>query len=280
MARVNRTNCDRVAGPGEADWRFPSPRESFFQSTNAWTGTGFSACLPFFPAAIDVAMETGHPAQQERPGSAGRGFAHMAPVVGRPLRLMHILREFRSFPAQSLETVLKTFGISRSQSYKDKDAHASLGFYFEYRKGSGFRITENRLTLSQALSLSVRVILLFALEYLGTSADGLLAAKAIEVGHKQAYGLDSPMREGCSAALTMKSRKLPMACSRKSSRGSPPPSTRAGASGCAISTAGPGRKAGARCPGDISACGSARSISMRARWTNSRRRGLPRRRGG
>ena len=105
------------------------------------------------------------------------------------------MQEIRSFPGQSLETVLKTFGISRSQFYKDRDALAALGFRFEYRKGGGFRITEDRLTPLRDLSLSDRVILLFALEYLSTSADGLLAAKAIEVGRKLAGGLESPFRE-------------------------------------------------------------------------------------
>ena len=142
-----------------------------------------------------MAMETTHSTQQKRAAAPGRGTGHEAPEGRRTLRLLHIMREIRSFPAQSLETVLQTFGISRSQFYKDKDALASLGFCFEYRKGSGFRITEDRLTPLQDLSLSDRVILLFALEYLSTSADGLLAAKAIEVGRKLAYGLESPFRE-------------------------------------------------------------------------------------
>lgn len=118
-----------------------------------------------------------------------------ASELARTLRLLHIMQEIRNVPAQSLESVLKTFGISRSQFYKDKDALASLGFCFEYRKGSGFRITEDRLTPLHDLSLSDRVILLFALEYLSTSGDGLLAAKAIEVGRKLAGGLESPFRE-------------------------------------------------------------------------------------
>lgn len=140
-------------------------------------------------------METTLSRQQKRKAALGKGCSHMAQEGGRPLRLLHIMREIRSFPAQSLETVLKNFGISRSQFYKDKDALAALGFCFEYRKGSGFRITEDRLTPLQLLSLSGPVILLFALEYLSTSTDGLLAAKAIEVGRKLACGLESPFRE-------------------------------------------------------------------------------------
>lgn len=132
---------------------------------------------------------------QKRKPTPGKSTGHETAEGGRTLRLLHIMREIRSCPAQSLETVLKTFGISRSQFYKDRDALATLGFCFEYRKGRGFRITEDRLTPLQDLSLSDRVVLLFALEYLSTSADGLLAAKAIEVGRKLAYGLESPCRE-------------------------------------------------------------------------------------
>lgn len=121
--------------------------------------------------------------------------AAATPENARTLRLLHIMQEIRNAPAQPMETVLKTFGISRSQFYKDKDALASLGFCFEYRKDSGFRITEDRLTPLHDLSLSDRVILLFALEYLSTSGDGLLAAKAIEVGRKLAGGLESPFRD-------------------------------------------------------------------------------------
>lgn len=118
-----------------------------------------------------------------------------ASELARTLRLLHIMQEIRNVPGQSLESVLKTFGISRSQFYKDKEALASLGFCFDYRKGSGFRITEDRLTPLHDLSLSDRVILLFALEYLSTTGDGLLAAKAIEVGRKLTGGLESPFRE-------------------------------------------------------------------------------------
>lgn len=140
-------------------------------------------------------METTLSRQQKRRAAPGKGCGHMAPEGGRTLRLLHSLREIRSFPAQSLETALKNFGISRSQFYKAKDALASLGFCLEYHKGSGFRITADRPRPLQLLSLSGRVILLFALEYLSTSADGLPVAKAIEVGRKLAYGLESPFRE-------------------------------------------------------------------------------------
>ena len=113
----------------------------------------------------------------------------------RTVRLLRLMQDIRANSAQQLGELLAAHGISRSQFYKDREALAALGFRFEYRKGSGFRIIEDRLTPLQDLSLSDRVILLFALEYLSTSGDGLLAAKAIEVGRKLAGGLESPFRE-------------------------------------------------------------------------------------
>lgn len=118
----------------------------------------------------------------------------------RILRLLRLLSAIRDDPAQSLERVLKQFRISRSQFYKDRNALAELGFRFEYRKGAGFSIREDRLAPITGLSLSDRITLLFALEDLCASGDGLLAAKAIEVGRKLAGGLESPFREqllGC-----------------------------------------------------------------------------------
>ena len=105
------------------------------------------------------------------------------------------MQELRNNPRQSLEAVLAAFGIGRSQFYKDKDALASLGFRFEYRTGMGFRIVEDRMTPLTDFSLSDRVTLLFALEHLSACGDGLMAAKAVEVGRKLVSGLESPFRE-------------------------------------------------------------------------------------
>lgn len=113
----------------------------------------------------------------------------------RSLRLLKIMSEIRNEPSQPLRNLLEKFGISRSQFYKDKDALASYGFSFEYRKAHGFRIIEDRLTPLNDLSLSDRVTLLFALEDLCASQDGILAAKAIEIARKLVGGLESPFRE-------------------------------------------------------------------------------------
>lgn len=113
---------------------------------------------------------------------------------GRSLRLLKLIQTIRNCPEQSLESLLKSFGISRSQFYKDKNALAALGFGFSYRKGEGFQITEDRLLPLTDFSLSDRIVLLFALEELSSSGDGVLAAKAIEVGRKLASGLDQPFR--------------------------------------------------------------------------------------
>lgn len=113
----------------------------------------------------------------------------------RTLRLLRIMQELRNNPGQSLEAMLSTMGISRAQFYKDRDALASLGFSFEYRTGLGFRVVEDRMTPLTDFTLSDRVTLLFALEHLSACGDGLMAAKAVEVGRKLVSGLESPFRE-------------------------------------------------------------------------------------
>lgn len=113
----------------------------------------------------------------------------------RTLRLLRIMQELRNNPGQSLESVLSTMGISRAQFYKDRDALASLGFSFEYRTGLGFRVVEDRMTPFTDFTLSDRITLLFALEHLSACGDGLMAAKAVEVGRKLVSGLESPFRE-------------------------------------------------------------------------------------
>ena len=113
----------------------------------------------------------------------------------RITRLLRIMREIRSNPHQELGSMLEHLGISKSQFYKDKAALAEQGFSFFYRKTQGFVVEEDRLTPITGLSLSDRIVLMFALEHLNTSGDGLLAAQAVDVGRKLAGGLESPFRE-------------------------------------------------------------------------------------
>ncbi|MDL2259508.1 WYL domain-containing protein [Deltaproteobacteria bacterium OttesenSCG-928-K17] len=86
-------------------------------------------------------------------------------------------------------------GIGKSQFYKDKDALEEIGFKFEYSKARGFTILEDRLAPLTDLSLSDRIILMFALEHLNACGEGHLAAGALAVARKLAGGLDSPFRE-------------------------------------------------------------------------------------
>lgn len=113
----------------------------------------------------------------------------------RILRLLNILQDVRLNPGQSIKNILETHQISRSQFYKDRAALAALGFVFEYHKKTGFEVLEDKLTPITGLSLSDRVTLLFALESLCATGDGVIAARAIEVGRKLSGGLESPFRE-------------------------------------------------------------------------------------
>lgn len=110
-------------------------------------------------------------------------------------RLLRMVQEIRNEPRRSLQSILQYFDISRSQFYKDKKALADVGFRFEYRKTTGFHILEDKLSPLTDLSLSDRLILMFALEHLSVSGEGHLAAQAMEVGRKLAGGLEAPFRE-------------------------------------------------------------------------------------
>ncbi len=113
----------------------------------------------------------------------------------RVSRLLRIAQAIREDPHQPLKALQERLGIKKSQFYKDKGALAAVGFQFEYSKSRGFRITEDRLTPITGLSLSDRMVLMFALEQLSATGDGILAALAVEAGKKLAGGLPAPFRE-------------------------------------------------------------------------------------
>lgn len=113
----------------------------------------------------------------------------------RSARLLRLVQEIRSDPRQLLATLWSNLGIGKSQFYKDKEALEEIGFKFEYSKTRGFTILEDRLAPLTDLSLSDRIILMFALEHLNACGEGHLAAGALAVARKLAGGLESPFRE-------------------------------------------------------------------------------------
>ncbi|WP_458401173.1 helix-turn-helix transcriptional regulator [Mailhella sp.] len=113
----------------------------------------------------------------------------------RITRLLRMAQEIRREPRQTQEALYQKLGVGRSQYYKDKAALAEVGFRFDFHKSRGFRILEDRPTPITGLTLSDRLLLMFALEHLSAEGDGTLAALAMETGRKLASGLDSPFRE-------------------------------------------------------------------------------------
>ena len=113
-------------------------------------------------------------------------------VASRTERLLHLISEIRNDPRRDLASILKQFNISRSQFYKDRTALAQIGFAFEYKKGLGFRILEDRLSPVLGLSLSESLIVMFALKHLCVTGDGHLAATALSAARKLAGGLPEP----------------------------------------------------------------------------------------
>ncbi|QLA15797.1 helix-turn-helix transcriptional regulator [Desulfolutivibrio sulfoxidireducens] len=115
-------------------------------------------------------------------------------ILGRISRLIWMMQEIRNNPIQRINEFINRAKVSRSQFYKDKTCLARFGFTFEYKRDKGFVIVEDRLSASPDLTLSDRMILMFALRHVCTSGDGHLAARALEVGRKLASGLDEPFR--------------------------------------------------------------------------------------
>ena len=113
----------------------------------------------------------------------------------RSIRLLRLVQEIRGDPKQPLADLWAALGIGKTQFYKDKDALEQIGFRFDYTKTRGFTILEDRLAPLTDLSLSDRIILMFALEHLNASGEGHLAAQALAVARKLAAGLESPFRE-------------------------------------------------------------------------------------
>ncbi|WP_156181109.1 hypothetical protein, partial [Desulfovibrio sp. TomC] len=73
------------------------------------------------------------------------------PDRSRVVRLIWIIQEVRSNPHQGIDQFISRAGISRSQFYKDRASLADFGFTFDYKKGYGFHVTEDRLSSAQDL---------------------------------------------------------------------------------------------------------------------------------
>lgn len=109
-------------------------------------------------------------------------------------RLLWLIREIRNDPRQPLKSLLARADISKSQFYKDKEELARLGFILEYKTKQGFQIIEDRVSPLIDLTLSDRILLMFALRNLYSCGDGHLVARALETGKKLASGLSEPFK--------------------------------------------------------------------------------------
>ena len=119
----------------------------------------------------------------------------------RIMRLIWLMQEIRNNPRQEIESFIARAEISRSQFYKDKASLKEFGFSFEYKKGIGFHVVEDRLAPAQDLTLSDRLIIMFSLGHISAHGEGHLAAKALHVARKLASGLDEPFRSQVTEAF-------------------------------------------------------------------------------
>ena len=116
-------------------------------------------------------------------------------------RLIWLIQEIRNDPCQELTDLLKRAGISKSQFYKDRSVLADIGFSFQYKTKEGFRIVEDRLATGLHITLSDRLLIMFALKHLSSTGEGHLAAHALSAGRKLVGGLTEPFKTELTEAF-------------------------------------------------------------------------------
>lgn len=114
----------------------------------------------------------------------------------RLFRLMQILVEIKTTPAQPLARLLKTLGVSKSQFYKDRQLLAEMGFEFTFqRKASRFTIIKDATLPVETLTLTEQLSLIMALRQLSATGDYLLTFEGFKAARKLSAGLPGPLRE-------------------------------------------------------------------------------------
>ncbi|MFP4308553.1 MAG: helix-turn-helix transcriptional regulator [Desulfococcaceae bacterium] len=114
----------------------------------------------------------------------------------RLFRLMQILVEIKTTPAQPLARLLKTLGISKSQFYKDKQLLEEMGFEFTFQRKAGqFTILRDATLPIETLTLTEQLSLIMALRQLSATGDYLLTFEGFKAARKLAAGLPGPLRD-------------------------------------------------------------------------------------
>ena len=114
----------------------------------------------------------------------------------RLFRLMRILVEIKTAPAQTPERLRRALGVSKSQFYKDKELLANMGFEFAFQRSAGrFVIVRDATLPVENLTLTEQLSLIMALRQLSAAGDYLLTFEGFNAARKLAAGLPGPLRD-------------------------------------------------------------------------------------
>lgn len=123
----------------------------------------------------------------------------------RLFRLMRILVEIKTAPAQHPDQLRCILGISKSQFYKDKKLLAHMGFEFAFdRSARRFVVTRDATLPIETLTLTEQFSLVMALRQLSAAGDYLLTFEGLNAAKKLAAGLPGPLREGLFEEVVLK----------------------------------------------------------------------------
>lgn len=117
-------------------------------------------------------------------------------------RLLALVREIKTRPDHSPESMLSTLGVSKAQFHRDKDELESLGFIFHFDRGQKRYVLDQDCYLPmENLNLDEIFALVLAVDQLTNSGDYLLTRQAVQAAMKLITPLGDNLRKHCSGLL-------------------------------------------------------------------------------
>ncbi len=114
----------------------------------------------------------------------------------RMYRLIRFIQEIKANPCQSIDQLLETHNISRTQFYKDRAELAAIGFEFGYdRSHRRFNIIRDAFLPVEKLSLGERFALIMGVKHITATGDYPLGIEGLNGARKLASDIPKKARE-------------------------------------------------------------------------------------
>ncbi len=124
------------------------------------------------------------------------------PDQTRATRLIELICEIKSNPAQTPEQLWRTLGISRSQFFEDRKSLAKLGFVFDYDRPRGRYVIKRDKYLPVVDLTAVEVLsLVMAVRQISAAGDHTLAFDAVKAIKKIIANSEKRVRDLLEYAL-------------------------------------------------------------------------------